>query len=191
MAVANRVERGLRPIMMTGVSAAQCPRYHRCEHNMAQLSGPSVGPERGRPAASARRPAARRRRGRQRSDRPGADAGRTAAARAVRGTGRARAVRHGTLRPPVVQPAGSPAGGDAGRRPADGPAARRLSRRAARSGIGLDETDMALRRLLAGHHDVAVRRARAAPARWPLSWASPARCSAPRSCRARRAAGRR
>ena len=46
-------------------------------------------------------------------------------------------------------------------------------------------------RLLPGHHDVAVRGAAPRRARWPRSWASPARCWARRSCRARHAAGRR
>ena len=130
------------------------------DHGQAERTVPST-PGR-RPATAAGGAGARGGCGWPRSDRAGADAGRQAAARAVRCARWPGAMRHGALRPAMVQPAGSPAGGDAGGRPADGPAGRRLSRRAAPTAWpGREQHGPG--GLLAGYDDVAVRRAAPRP----------------------------
>ena len=155
---------------------------------MAQLAGPSFGPSAGGPPRQL--VVLLHGVGADGQDliEPGADAGARAAARAVRRARRARALRHGALWPPVVQPPGPPAGGHAGRRRR---ARRRCSTRSRRAAGAArpGRPPPGPGRLLAGHDDGAASSGRAGRGRWRRSWASPVRCSAaqelPREARSR------
>src|SRR5579884_111948 len=108
-------------------------------------------------AASARDPAARARRRRQRPDRPRAVLGAAAAGCGIPVTERSVPVRHGPIRPAVVQRAGPHTGGGARRGARGGADPRRLHYR--RDGKTRDRREPhGPRRVLARNDDVAVRR---------------------------------